>query len=283
MRYLIKRNLLLFFRDKAAVFFYLLGVLLIIGLYILFLGEVMKDSVDGTEGVAYLMDTWLMAGIIAVTPITTSLGALGSMVEDQKLKIYKDFFASPIKRSGLAGGYIISSFIISLIMTLIALILGELYIVINGGDLLSWTGLVQVLGIIIFYNFTSIFIIYFLVSFFRSSNAFSAAATIVGTLIGFLTGIYIPIGNLPDAVQVVVKLIPPSHAAMLLRQIMTGEAEQKVFEGASATVIEDFQIAMGTIFQMGDLTVQWWHSLLYLLVIGILFFALSLWKMSLKK
>jgi len=33
-----KRNLLIFFRDKAAVFFSLLAVFLIIGLYALFLG-----------------------------------------------------------------------------------------------------------------------------------------------------------------------------------------------------------------------------------------------------
>ncbi|HCD44303.1 MAG TPA: ABC transporter, partial [Lachnoclostridium sp.] len=40
MRVFIERNLKLFFRDRSAVFFYLLSVFIIIGLYALFLGDV---------------------------------------------------------------------------------------------------------------------------------------------------------------------------------------------------------------------------------------------------
>jgi len=278
----MKRNLLLFFRDKTSVFFSLLSVLIIIGLYLLFLGDVMKSSLEGTEGAGILIDSWLMAGVIAVAPVTTALGAMGSMVEDKKLKIYKDFSASPIKRSRLAGGYILSSFTISLIMTIITLIFAELYMVMNGGEWLSWTALVKVLGIIILYDFSSVFVIYYAVSFFESTNSFSTASTIVGTLIGFLTGIYIPIGSLPEVVQAIVKIFPPSHAAMLLRGVMMKPAEQSVFAGAPETVVEDFRLSMGSLFEVGDFTIQWWQSILYLLVIGILFFLLSLWKMSRK-
>ncbi len=39
---LFKRNLALFFRDRANVFFSLLAVFIIIGLYALFLGETLK-------------------------------------------------------------------------------------------------------------------------------------------------------------------------------------------------------------------------------------------------
>ena len=42
---LCRRNLLLFFRDKSAVFFSLLSVFIIIGLYALFLGDVVVASV----------------------------------------------------------------------------------------------------------------------------------------------------------------------------------------------------------------------------------------------
>jgi len=80
-----------------------------------------------------------------------------------------------------------------------------------------------------------------------------------------------------------VKLFPPSHAAMLLRGVMTRPAEQSVFAGAPETVIEDLRLSMGSLFEVGDFAIQWWQSILYLLVIGILFFLLSLWKMSRKK
>ncbi|WP_019153503.1 ABC transporter permease [Robertmurraya massiliosenegalensis] len=283
MRHLVKRNLLVFFRDKAGVFFSLLSVLIVIGLYLLFLGDVMKSNFEGIEEAGTLIDSWLMAGVIAIAPITTGISALSSMVEDRKLKIDKDFYASPIKRSSLAGSYILSCFVISLLLTLITLIFAEVYIVLNGGELLSWSALVKVLGIIFLYDFFSVFVLYYFVSFFKSSNAFSAAATIIGTLIGFLTGIYIPIGSLPEVVQMIVKIFPPSHAAMMLREIMMGPSEQVVFDGAPASAIEEFRLSMGSLFEIGDFVVMWWHSLLYLLMIGMIFFLLTLWKMSKKR
>ena len=44
MKGLVIRNLKLYFKDKGAVFFSLLGVLIVIGLYILFLGDTFTDG-----------------------------------------------------------------------------------------------------------------------------------------------------------------------------------------------------------------------------------------------
>lgn len=46
-----KRNLKLFFRDKSAVFFSLLAVFIIIGLYALFLGDVWTGGMEGVAEV----------------------------------------------------------------------------------------------------------------------------------------------------------------------------------------------------------------------------------------
>ena len=43
-----KRNMKIFFRDRMSVFFALLGALLIIGLFALFLGDLMVKSMTGT-------------------------------------------------------------------------------------------------------------------------------------------------------------------------------------------------------------------------------------------
>ena len=43
------RNIKLFFREKGNVFFSLLGVFIIIGLYLLFLGEAWGSGFDGLE------------------------------------------------------------------------------------------------------------------------------------------------------------------------------------------------------------------------------------------
>jgi len=283
MKYLIKRNLQIFFRDKSSVFFSLLSVFIIIGLYVLFLGDVLTSSMPEISGSRFLMDSWIMAGLLAVTPITTVLGAMGNMIVDKKDKIYKDFSASPIKRSALAGGYIISAFIISMIMTIITLILAEGYIVMNGGELLTSGAFIKVIGLIILTVLSASFMMFFLVTFFKSVNAFATASTVIGTLIGFLTGVYIPIGSLPEAVQGVIKLFPPSHAGVLFRKIMMEQAEKISFAGAPDAMLQEFHQTLGVSFKVGDKVLSSSMSLLFILIMTVIFGALSLWKISRKE
>jgi multidrug/hemolysin transport system permease protein len=283
MKYLMKRNLLIFFRDRSSVFFSLLSVFIIIGLYVLFLGDVLVKNMEGTANVRFLMDSWIMAGLLAVTPTTTVLGAMGTMILDKQNKIYKDFSASPIKRSSLACGYIISGFIISLILSIVTLILAEGYIIMSGGELLTVAALIKTLGLIVLTVLSSSFMMFFVVSFFKSSNAFSTASTIVGTLIGFLTGVYIPVGNLPDSVQAVVKIFPPSHAAVLLRKVMMEQAQKSAFAGAPDSVIEEFNQSLGVTFVLGDNKLSSNASIVYIVVVTAIFFVLSIWRISRKE
>ena len=282
MRYLIKRNLLLFFRQKSNVFFSLLGVFVIIGLYVLFLGDLMVKDMPGMKDVRFLMDSWIMGGILAVTPVTASLGAMATMVQDKNNHIYKDFIASPLKRSTLASGYIISGFLISLILTLITFILAEIYIVSFGGELLHIEATLKVILLIIFTTAASSLMMFYIVSWFKSINAFTTASTLVGTLIGFLTGIYIPIGNLPEAVQFVIKIFPPSHTAVLFRNTMMEQAEKITFADAPITVLEDFRLTLGVSFKVGDTILSSYASILYVFIFMIIFFVLSITKMSQK-
>ena len=282
MRYLIKRNLLLFFRQKSNVFFSLLGVFVIIGLYVLFLGDLMVKDMPDLKDVRFLMDSWIMGGILAVTPVTTSLGAMATMVEDKNNHIYKDFIASPLKRSTLASGYIISGFFISLILTFITFILAEIYIVSFGGELLPIDATLKVILLIIFTTAASSLMMFYIVSWFKSINAFTTASTLVGTLIGFLTGIYIPIGSLPEAVQFVIKIFPPSHAALLFRSIMMEQAEKITFADAPMAALENFRQTFGVSFKVGDTILGSYASILYILIFMIIFFVLSITKMSQK-
>ena len=278
-----KRNLKVFFKDKTAVFFSLLAVLIIMGLYALFLGDVWVNSLGNLPGTRYLMDSWIVAGLLAVTSITTTMGAFGTMVEDKVKKISKDFSASPLSRSSIVGGYTISSFIIGVIMSLVTLVLAEVYVVAFGGELLSLASLAKVFGLILLSTFTNTSIVLFITSFFNSTNAFSTASTIIGTVIGFLTGIYLPIGQLPVGVQRVIKLFPVSHAAALLRQEITAEPMAATFAGAPESVIENFKELMGITYKFGDKVVSANFSIVILLATALVFYALSLIVISRKK
>lgn len=283
MKYLIKRNLLVFFRDKVAVFYSLLSVMIIIGLYILFLGDMLVKDLSDIPHARYLMDSWIMAGLIAVTPITTLLGAMGNLIMDKKYKLYKDFFASPVKRSHIAFGYIISSTIVSFILTIFTLILAEIYILIYGGELLNLEAIIKVIGILLLNQAFASFMIFALVSSFKSVNAFSTASTVIGSIIGFLTGIYIPIGSLPKAVQTIIMIFPPSHTGTLLRQVMMKQADELAFANAPQQLVEEFYIQLGVKFKVGDRILSPYVSIIYLAILSIVFLLISLKQIARKE
>jgi len=242
---LVKRHLKCYFRDTLSVFFSMLGVIIIIGLYLLFLGEVYVGGMSASvgENARFMMDSWIMGGVVAASTLTTTLGAFGIMVTDQEKKIMRDFKSSPIPRWKLVASYVISTLVIGLMMSLLTLGLAELYISIDG-TFLSFFAFIKVLGIIVISVLASSSMVFFLIIFLKSSNALTAISIVIGTVVGFLTGIYIPIGKLDGPIQTVIKIFPTSHSAVLLRQVMMNEAiplenlptEIKLFLGANFEV-----------------------------------------------
>lgn len=198
---LMQRNLKMFFRQKSAVFFSLLGVIIIIALYLLFLGDVWRSNFGDIPGAGFLMDSWIMAGTLAVTAITTTMGAFGSMVNDIETGVIRDFKSAPLKRYQIAGGYLASAYVIGLIMSLATLILAEAYILIGGGELLPFDAMIKVLGVLLISVMASSSMTFFLVSFLPTTTPLALPVPVIGTMIGFLTGVYLPIGTLPSAMQ----------------------------------------------------------------------------------
>jgi len=282
MMTIAKRNIKLFFRDKSSVFFSLLAVFIIIGLYVFFLGDVVTSGMEGFANPAFLINSWIMGGMLAVTSITTTMGAFGIMVEDRSKKIIKDFYSSPIKRTKLAGGYIVAAVAVGIIMSLVTLLLAEIFIVSKGGQWLGFEDLTEVLGLIVLSVLSGSAMVFFVVSFFSSTNAFATASTVLGTLIGFLTGIYVPIGELPASVQFVIKCFPPSHAAALLRQSMMEKAININFSGLPSQYLDSFNESMGVILKFGEHVVSKQESVLILIATTVVFYALSVLNLSRK-
>lgn len=273
------RNLKLYFRDRTAVFFSLLAVFIIIGLYVLFLGETIVADMSEIKGARFLMDSWVMAGLLAVTSVTTTMGAASVVVDDKSKGIAKDFHCSPLKRTAIVGGYLISTMVVGVIMSIVALALAELYILANGGELLPFLTMLKVLGLVLLSVMASGSIVFFIISFFKTQNAFAVASTIIGTLIGFLTGIYVPISVLPNPVQAVIKVFPISHAAALFRQVFMEVPLTQSFMGAPLEVVTEFKINLGVLFQFGDYTMGAFGSILILMLTVLLFFVLGVWRM----
>lgn len=278
-----KRNLKVFFRDRPAVFFSLLSSVIMIGLYVLFLGDVYTSDLKNLPKAGEMMDNWIMAGLLATASVSAAVGAFGIMVSDRALNIRKDFYSSPITRRSLAFGYVAGAVIIGFILSLVTLVFAEIYIVSNGGSLPALPVLLHMLLIILLTDLANTAMMFFIASFFAGNNAFSTVSTVIGTLIGFLTGIYLPIGMLPDAVQWVIKLFPTSHGAALLRQTMMHESILSGFSEVPKSYLMDFKHTLGVTFQFGSHEVSSTESVLILLATAVIFFALAAWNLSRKK
>jgi len=274
---MLKRNIKLYFRDKRNFLLSLLAIIIIIVLYVLFLGNVWEyEEIMELPELDILRDSWLTAGILAVAGVTTSMGAFAVVIDDKTKKINKGFYASPIERSHITRGYILSAFTIGVIMTVIAAIPLGVYIVALGGEPLTAIAYLQVMVLIILSCLSSTAMVCFIVSLLNSYSAFTTASTILGTLVGFLMGIYLPIGLLPRAVQTVMKLFPPSHAAMLLRQTIMDSPIERSFDGVPIQYLDEFEEMMGVVFWFGDFEVTPLISIIVLLASALFFYRLAL-------
>ena len=278
---LVKRILLLFFRDKANVFFSLLAVLIIIGLYVLFLGNMMERDLQAQLGsqsdkAGVVMACIILAGMAAVTSVTSGMGAIGICVAD-KQGAAKDFHTSPVSRGKITFSYIIGTGAVGFIMTGAALALSLAYIAYNGGWIPSAP---QDIARLLFAAALSVLcgnaLVFFISIFIKSQNAFSALSTVVGTLIGFLMGIYIPVGSLPESVQWAVKCFPMTHAASMFKQVLADGELAALFSHAPPEALDGFRKSFGVVLSYGGFTGGYWFSAAVLAASTAVFYALSL-------
>jgi len=281
---LVSRNLKIFLRDKAAVFFSFLSVIIIILIYILFLGAMQLDSLaenfGDIDGLDWLVSSWIMAGLLTVSTVTVPLSAIGRLVQDRDKKIIMDFYTSPINRRILALSYLVSSWIISFIMVLFNFIIGQGYVLFNGGELLGVIPTIQILSIVLLsiIVFSSFF--FYIALFMRTANSFSILGTLVGTLVGFFGGIYIPIGVLGEKVRNVMNMLPTAHSVTLIRNIYMKEPIALVFDGAPQQAFDSYSFIYGLEVTIGDFEMSNFQLVLAMIVFGVLFYLLSIIKLS---
>ena len=285
MRLLIKRNLTLFFRDRANVFFSMLAVIIVIMLYIIFLADLMVDAI--ASDIAYataaeirlVVSGLVLSGMIAVATVSSCLNATARIVIDRE-DVAKDFFVSPISRSKLMFSYVIASGIIGFIMSGLALVTTIVYLALSGGAFPSFTQVLLLLLTLFLGVLSANSMMFLITCFVKSRNAFSSLGSIVGTLIGFLTGVYIPIGQLPTGVAWLVRLFPTSHAASMFRQILAGSTLSDLFYGAPSEAVGEIHEFFGVTFSFGRFTTTFAFSATLLLVSSVVFYIAGLYMMK---
>lgn len=274
------RNLVLFFKDKTAVALSFLAEFIVVGLYILFMRDNLIDGFAGVTNVEALLDAWMIAGVLGITPVTTTMGAYAIMVEDRARKIERDFMTSPMHKASLFAGYMLSAVIIGFCMSLLLLVLLAGYMYAWHDVQLLTVDIVDLLYVTGVNTLASASLVLFLVSFIKTSNALAACCTIMGALIGFLTGIYLPVGNLPEGVGDLVKCFPISHGVALFRRILTEPFLADSFGRGQSEGAMQFAEYMGIRYYFDGQIFAEKNSLLLLFGTAVVFLVLTVLKMG---
>lgn len=275
---LAKRCSLTYFRDRQSVFFSLMGVIIVVLLYLLFLRNTLIESYPDIPGMDSLIDAWVLSGILGIVPVTTCAGSLQTMIEDKADGRDRDILITPMTSSQIALGYILSTFIVGIVMSLLTFAICIAYLAATGCPL-SAIGVLESIVLLIPSALSASIVMYAISSFLNSTGAFSGLFTVVSVLIGFLAGIYMPMGVMPDAMNVVGTLVPASHMAALFRDTLAAEALNDAFGSMPATELAEFRMDMGFDLHLGGFEFSAETMIAYALIVTAAFFAVAVIRM----
>lgn len=282
--YLVKRNILIFMRDRGTVCSSVMSMLITLGLMILFLGNMNiedivyaleqlggnRDTAADRANAEYLIMMWTIAGILLSNTVTVTMTSIGSMIEDETRMRLASFYVTPVKRLSIALGYILSAWCTAVLMCMITLAASQGYLAVSGQTMIGGTAILKLLGMIALNAFVYAAAGYLTALFFHSVGAWSGLLAIVGTLVGFVGAIYLPMSAMPEKVADILKRLPVLHGAAMMRVVCTKEAVEATFAGAPAEAAEIFQEKMGITVVMGDGPVPFSAQAGYLFLFGAL-------------
>ncbi|MCC7669868.1 multidrug ABC transporter permease [Leuconostoc pseudomesenteroides] len=231
---MVKRNMMLYFRNRSGVIFSLLGALISFVLYLVFLKKGISSNWVGISHKNQLLDTWLISGTLAITGITTTLTALSQMVKDKEQHVLEDLSLTDAGPMSIRFGYLLSATLIGIIMQLIMLVLMGLYFNVTDKISFQMSQVVPTLGIMVLSAILATLVNAILVNRLKSVDSFGRLTTIIGTASGFLVGTYLPIGSLPTFAQTIMKVTPGSYIASLYRQVLMNDTIKDTFQQESA-------------------------------------------------
>lgn len=281
---LVKRNCLVYLRDRSAVFFSMISMLVVLMLMGVFLGHMninavtellnqyggVRDTILDKENAVHLVEYWTLAGILVVNAINVTLAVIGVMVNDSSENRLQSFYTSPASKNMISISYIVTAIIMGEIFCFITLIAGLAYIYVTGGVLLSITAILPIMLVSLVTSGIFAIIMYLMAIFAKTNGAWSSIGLIVGTLVGFLGAIYLPMGELPAKVGDVLKYMPILHAASLMRKIFCKDYLDLIFGDMPEELVTTYQEHMGINVVMGENIVSSNFQILFMIICGMI-------------
>ncbi|MFA5421831.1 MAG: ABC transporter permease [Bacilli bacterium] len=293
--HLTKRNILIFFQNKTTLIFSMMAPILILVIYILFMGDFQVNTIKGfiPEGIAIsdqdvvtVANAWMISGILGISSLTISLNSMFVAISDRERGIVDDFTASPVKLVNLTLSYFISAFIITFFLSFIFLVIALIFLRISSGYNFTFANLVELLSILLLSSLSAVIFVMCLTSFFNHTSTAASFTGVFSALIGFLIGAYLPSSILPIPLQNFANLIPGSHATGLFRVVLMRPIFEQLEGAVPIEVINQIKNSYGFNLNLFGAVVDRTYMYLYLglsvLVLFVIFQIISMIKRKLR-
>ena len=231
---LIKRNCKLFFKDKGMFFCSLITPLILLVLFVTFLGKAFKESYvnmipAGVEVsnkiINGLAGGQLLSSLLSVSCVTVSFCANMLMVQDKMSGARKDLLMTDLKKAELSISYYVATLITTLIIAFVATFVAFIYLAIVGW-FLSFVDVLLIFVDVLLLTMFGTAISSLVNHFLNSQGQVSAVATIVSSMYGFISGAYMPIATFSSGLQKILKFMPSTYGSSIIRNhCMNGALE----------------------------------------------------------
>lgn len=223
---LIRRNVKLYFKDKGMFLTSLITPVILLVLYVTFLGKIYESSFgEPLEHLGITLSDSLVNGcvggqlvssILAVSSVTVAFCSNLLSVQDKLSGARRDLNVSPVKPSVTALAYFAATVISSLIISFSSAAVCLVYLAFSGwfltvGDVLLL--LFDVVLLVLFGTSLSSCIIFPL----STQGQASAVGTAISAGYGFVCGAYMPISNFSVTLQRVLSFLPGTYGTSLIR------------------------------------------------------------------
>lgn len=231
------RELLRFFNERSRLVSTMAFPLLFLVIFGAGFGRVIGNLSPGVDFIQFMYP-----GIVAMTVLTSSLFAGVSVVWDREFGFLREILVAPIGRTGIVLGKAIGASFTALLQVLMLLVLAPLV-----GVPLSVQLVLTLIPIVVLLSLGLAGLGLLIASFMTSQQGFQLVIQLLIFPLIFLAGVFFPVNNVPEWLEVISKLNPLTYGVDAIRQVFLGSVPElgvTVF-GHTMSLLEEVLVVAG--------------------------------------